>query len=143
MDTDPWRQGKTDVQCGDTDQHVLLAGDQDFSLPSWGRTPNDPSQPNYAEICTVEVANTGSSITVDTPVPYAISQGSLSNTIQRITDLVQNVSIQDLGLNFVDGTTPDANISPLAEHYAKGVDQQHHGPVHDHGQHRRFQKTIR
>ena len=81
----------------------------DYILLQLGQDPNDPNEPNYAAICQV-TANTGSAITVDTPVPYAITQGNLPNEIQRITDLVQNDSIKDLNLNFVSGTTPDTNI---------------------------------
>jgi len=86
---------------------VLIPGDTVFV--QLGTDPNDSSQPNWAEVCQV-TANTGSVVTINMAVPYNITQGSLSNSIQRITDVVQNVTYKDVGYNFVSGTTPDANL---------------------------------
>ena len=86
---------------------ALVAGDTVFV--SLGTDPNDGTQPNWGEVCQV-VSNTGTAVTIDTPVPYNISQGSMSNRIQRITDVIQNVAIKDLNFDYVDGTTPDANL---------------------------------
>ena len=103
----------------------------DAILLQLGQDPNDPNEPNYAAICTV-TANTGSSITVDTPVPYAITQGNLPNEIQRIADLVQNDSIKDVNLDYVNGTTPDANIWLNITRNMSISDVT--GKLHDHGQ---------
>ena len=74
-----------------------------------GTDPNDSSQPNWAEVCQV-TANTGSAVTVNLPVPYDIVQGSRPNSIQRLTDVAQNVSFDDVNFNYVSNTTPDANL---------------------------------
>ena len=86
---------------------VLEPGDTIFL--QLGTDPNDNTQPNWAEVCQV-TANTGSAVTVNIAVPYNITQGSLSNSITRLTDVVQNVSFKDVAFNYVSGTTPDANL---------------------------------
>jgi hypothetical protein len=95
----------------------LLPGDAVWL--SLGTDPNDEVQANFETICTV-VANTGSSVTVNTAVPYNINELPFTltgnpaytsgNSIQRITGLIQNISIQDLQFNFVAGTVPDCNV---------------------------------
>jgi hypothetical protein len=85
----------------------LLPGDAVWL--ALGTDPNDATQPNFETICTV-VANTGSSVTVNTAIPYDINEMSSGNSIRRITGLIQNTSIQDLQFNFVSGTVPDSNI---------------------------------
>jgi hypothetical protein len=86
---------------------VIMPGDTVFV--QLGTDPNDSTQPNWAEVCQV-VSNTGSAITINIPVPYAISQGTNLDSIQRITDVVQNTTFDDVNFNFVSGTTPDANL---------------------------------
>ena len=74
-----------------------------------GTDPNDSGEPNWAEVCQV-TANTGSTVTVNVPVPYAISQGSRTDSLQRLTDVVQNVTFGDVNFNYVSGTTPDTDL---------------------------------
>ncbi len=74
-----------------------------------GTDPNDSTQPNWAEVCQV-TANTGSAVTVNIPVPYAISQGSRTDSLQRLTDVVQDVAVRDVNFGYVSGTTPDADL---------------------------------
>ena len=94
--------------------NTLLPGDTVFL--QLGTDPNDSTQPNYAAVCQV-ISNTGSVVTLSAGLPAAyanyeasFNQGSLSNSIQRITDVIQNVTVQDLNFNFVSGTTPDAQL---------------------------------
>lgn len=88
--------------------NVLVPGDTIFL--QLGTDPNDNTQPQWGEVVQV-TANTGSSITVNTPLPYAItSQGSQPNRIERITDVIQNNSFKDVNFNYVANTTPDTNI---------------------------------
>ena len=86
---------------------VLMPGDTIFV--QLGTDPNDSTQPNWAEVCQV-TANTGSAVTVNIAVPYNITQGSRSNSIQRLSDVIQNVSFKDVNFNYVSGTTPDTNL---------------------------------
>ncbi|MDB5327679.1 MAG: glycoside hydrolase, partial [Phycisphaerales bacterium] len=86
---------------------VLLPGDTVFL--QLGTDVNDGTQPNWGEVCQI-VANTGSTVTVNIAVPYDISQGARSNSIQRITDVAQNVSFRNVAFNYVAGTKPDANL---------------------------------
>ena len=86
---------------------VLVPGDTVFV--QLGTDPNDPTQPNWAEVCQV-TANTGSAVTVNIAVPYAIWQGSRSDSLQRLSDVVQGASFRDVDFNYVSGTTPDADL---------------------------------
>ncbi len=93
----------------------------DYVYLQLGTDPNDPGQPNYATIAQV-VSNTGSVLTVNTAIPNmpGLVNGQLNlsdsgytpqpSTIQRITDLIQNVSFKDLNYTFASGTTPDADL---------------------------------
>ena len=94
--------------------NVLIPGDTVFL--QLGTDPNDHSQPNYAAVGQV-ISNTGSVVTLNIGLPTdyskyesGLAQGSLPNSIQRITDVIQNVNIQDINFNFVSGTTPDTQI---------------------------------
>lgn len=85
----------------------IAVGDQVFV--SLGRDPYDDTDPNYGVIATV-TQNTGSTITIDTPVPYAINQGDQPNSITKIDTLVQNITVQNLNFNSVSGTVTDADL---------------------------------
>jgi hypothetical protein len=85
----------------------IAVGDKVFVC--LGTDPYDSSQPNFAVVATV-TQNTGSSITIDTPVPYAINQGDQPDSITKIDSLVQNVTIQNLNFNSVSGTITDADL---------------------------------
>jgi autotransporter-associated beta strand protein len=74
-----------------------------------GQDPYDLNQPHYERVVTV-LANTGSSITIDQPVPYDINQGTLSHGIQKITSLVENSTIRDVCFDFTSIGTPDTQI---------------------------------
>jgi Pectate lyase superfamily protein len=85
----------------------IAVGDKVFV--SLGRDPYDDSQPNFGVIATV-TQNTGSTITIDEPVPYSINQGDQPNSITKIDSLVQNITIQNLNFNYVPGTVTDADV---------------------------------
>jgi len=94
--------------------NVLIPGDTVFL--QLGTDPNDSSEPNYAAVGQV-ISNTGSVVTLNIGLPTdyskyesALAQGNLPNSIQRITDVIQNVNIQDINFNYVSGTTPDTQI---------------------------------
>ena len=85
----------------------IAVGDQVFV--SLGRDPYDDSQPNFGVVATV-TQNTGSTITIDEPVPYAINQGDEPNSITKIDTLVQNITVQNLNFDSVSGTITDADM---------------------------------
>jgi hypothetical protein len=85
----------------------IAVGDTVFV--SLGTDPYDSGQPNYGVLATV-TQNTGSTITIDTPVPYAISPGDQPNTITKIDTLVQNITVQNLNFESVSGTITDADL---------------------------------
>ena len=85
----------------------IAVGDKVFV--SLGRDPYDDTQPNFGVIATV-TQNTGSTITIDEPVPYAINQGDQPDSITKIDSLVQNTTVQNLNFNTVSGTITDADV---------------------------------
>jgi hypothetical protein len=75
-----------------------------------GQDPVDPNEENFATVCKV-IANTGSSITVDTPVPYDIYMGKHKNTIQKVTSFANGVNVRNLRFDWIDGAViPDIQI---------------------------------
>jgi hypothetical protein len=94
--------------------NVLIPGDTVFL--SLGTDPNDHTQPNYGAVGQV-ISNTGSVVTLNIGLPAAyanyesaLAQGDIPNSIQRITDVIQNVSYKDINFEYVSGTTPDTQI---------------------------------
>jgi hypothetical protein len=94
--------------------NVLLPGDTVFL--SLGTDPNDHTQPNYGAVGQV-ISNTGSVVTLNIGLPTAyanyesaLAQGVIPNSIQRITDVIQNVSFKDINFNYVSSTEPDTQI---------------------------------
>ena len=101
------------VSAGQTMLNVPVSTDTlepgDTVFVELGTDPHDNTQPHWAEVCQV-VSNSGQAVTIDTPVPYDIVQGSLPNRITRLTDVAQNVAFDGVKFDYVDGTTPDANL---------------------------------
>jgi hypothetical protein len=60
-----------------------------------GQDPNDPYEEHYAAVCRV-VANTGTTVTIDTPVPRNINQGTKQHVIRKVTSLAENVVVRNL-----------------------------------------------
>jgi len=85
----------------------IAAGD--YVAVKLGTDPYDATQPNFARLCRC-VANSGTQITLDSHVPYAIS--GTSHSIAKVTTLVSDVSFKNLILDYVAGTTPDVSIYP-------------------------------
>ena len=75
-----------------------------------GQDPNDPNAQNLNTLATV-VENTGSSITLDRPIPYDINQGTWANRVTRVTSLGEDVTIRGFNFDHTPGSIADMNIS--------------------------------
>ncbi|MFI5377900.1 MAG: hypothetical protein ACHRHE_01220 [Tepidisphaerales bacterium] len=74
-----------------------------------GQDPNDPYEEHWARMVKV-IANTGSTITIDTPVPYDIIQGQFVNRLCVARTYVQNVTVHNVRFDYTTRATPDADI---------------------------------
>jgi hypothetical protein len=71
-----------------------------------GTDPYDPNEGNYVRVCKV-VSATSSQISVDIFTPYAIN--GTSHRITKIPNPINNVTIKNLVIDYVNGTTPDVH----------------------------------
>ena len=71
-----------------------------------GTDPYDGNEPNTV-LLTKVLANDGTTVTIDQPVPHAIVQGTKNHAIRRITHLVNNVRVVNVKFDFT-GETPDS-----------------------------------
>jgi hypothetical protein len=74
-----------------------------------GTDAEDADEEDYSTVCMV-MANDGAAITIDCVIPYAITQGVRPHQIFEVLEMVENVTIQDLNLDFVDGIIPSINF---------------------------------
>ena len=75
-----------------------------------GQDPYDPNTQNLNTLATV-VENTGSTITIDRPIPYDINQGTWANRITKVTSLGEDVTIRGFNFDYAPGAVADMNIS--------------------------------
>ena len=89
-------------------QSELGAGDMVFL--ELGQDLYDPYMPNFSGVVKV-VENTGSTVTIDRPIPYAITSGTtVTHRITRIQQLAQNVTVKGFRVNHTATTIPDAGV---------------------------------
>jgi hypothetical protein len=85
----------------------------DTILLELGQDPHDPASRHFVTICKV-LGNDGTTVTVDVSIPYAINQpnppGDFEHKISKVTSLVENISIRNLGFDWFQNVVPDAQI---------------------------------
>ena len=75
-----------------------------------GQDPYDPNAQNFISLATV-VANSGSSLTLDRPIPYDINQGTWANRVRKVISVGEDVTIRGFNFDFAPGAVVDMNIS--------------------------------
>jgi hypothetical protein len=104
--TQPVAAGQTTFQVAVPVSEIAPGDMIDLQL---GQDPNDSTQPHYERVCKV-VANTGSSITIDQPIPYDINQGTRVDSMQKITSMVENSTIRDVRFDYTSHGLPDTQV---------------------------------
>lgn len=84
---------------------TLVAGD--YVVLQLGTDPHDSNEHHFVRVCRI-VANSGTQITIDASVPYAIN--GTGHSVRKITSLVANCTFKNLVLDYVTATVPDTSI---------------------------------
>jgi hypothetical protein len=71
-----------------------------------GTDPYDANEGNYVRVCKI-ISASSSQISVDIFTPYAIN--GTTHRITKIPSPINNVTIKNLVIDYVDGTTPDVH----------------------------------
>lgn len=114
---EPWVNGR--VPTTSTWTQTIGAGVRTFTFTNTfsvgdtiaihlGTDPYDPAEGNYIRVCKV-IATTGTNFTVDAVTPYAIN--GTTHRVIKINNPIENVTIKNLVIDYVSGTTPDVHAT--------------------------------
>ena len=105
---------KEQIEAGQTTFNVAAPTDKlrpgDRIYMDLGQDPYDPNTQHFNTLATV-VENTGSTITIDRPVPYDINQGTWTHHVTRLAAVGEDVTIRGFRFDHVAGAIADMNIS--------------------------------